>query len=128
MATIPKPVTHVYKEINKGKYRSVKHYELTDCKNGLSLLSQTINISKNRNFAISMPDYWLKVRQGKKWSAYITGLFKTNTPNIYKGDANRKQHLLVFEFSSNDEVLKIHYYQNYYTKNLNGIIAQLKTL
>ena len=73
----PQPVTHVYKEVNEGKYKSVKHYELQQC-NGTPLFSTLINISINQNCAQSMPDYWLKIREGKKWTKYITGLFKTS--------------------------------------------------
>lgn len=120
----PQPIVHIFKEINKGKYRSVKHYELEKTKNGYSQLSETINISKNRNFALSMPLYWLKIRQGKKWSNWITGLFKTDTENVYKGDINKKEHLLIFKFSNDNDTLTIHYYKNYFVNDVSILLTQ----
>ncbi len=124
-AQIPHPVTHIFKEVNKGKYRSVKHFELQEVINGNSLLSEAINISKNRNYALSMPHYWLKIKQGKKWSNCITGLFKTEAKNVYHGDVNKKQHLLLFEFSNDAETVVIHYYQNFFTSNISNLVKQL---
>ncbi|MCF6348710.1 MAG: hypothetical protein L3J20_10490 [Flavobacteriaceae bacterium] len=122
MATqIPQPVTHVFKEINEGKYKSVKHYELQEVLNGTTLLSNLINISKNQNCALSMPDYWLKIKQGKKWSGCLTGLFKTSKNNIFKGDINKRMHLLIFKFSDSASTLTVHYFQNYYTTDLSNI-------
>ncbi len=120
----PKPVTHIYKEINKGKYRSVKHFELAEVLNGTSLLSELINISKNRNCAMSMPDFWLKIRQGAKWSNCITGLFKTNKLDFYKGDHNKKQNLLIFKFSDAD-TLTVYYFKNYFTNDLSNVLPYI---
>lgn len=121
MATV-KPITHVFSEINEGKFKSVKHYELKEVKNGTSQLSNQINISKNRNCAQSMPDYWLKIRNGKNWSNWITGLFKTGVSNIYKGDKDRKKHLIVFKFSDNAKILTAYFFTDYYTKDLSTIL------
>ncbi|MFV0565860.1 MAG: hypothetical protein ACK5NB_08515, partial [Flavobacteriaceae bacterium] len=115
MATqIPTPITHVYKEINTGKYATVKHYELTAVQNGIPQLSQKINISQNRNFALSMPLFWLKEHNGKKWQSFCTtGLFKTDAPNLYKGDTQKKCNLLLFRFSDNQEILTVYYFKNF---------------
>lgn len=122
MATqTPKPVTHIFKEVNRSKFLSVKHFELTSVSNGNSQLSELINISKNRNCAMSMPDYWLKIRQGPKWSKCITGLFKTAKQDLYKGDHNKRQHLLIFKFSDAD-TLTIYYFKNYFTTDLTKVL------
>lgn len=121
MATqIPHPVIHIFKEINTGKYKSVKHYELIES-NYEPILSSLINISKDRNCAQSMPDYWLKLKNGKKWTKCITGLFKTVKRNIFKGDADIKKHLLLFKFSDHAETLTIFYFENYYTNDLKDV-------
>ncbi|MDN3664461.1 hypothetical protein ACFFU1_14210 [Algibacter miyuki] len=118
MATqTPQPVTHVYKEINEGKYKSVKHYELQKC-SANPVFSNLINISVNQNCAQSMPVFWLKIREGNKWTKYITGLFKTSKKNVYKGDTQRKRNLVVFRFSEDYSTLTIEFYQNYYTTDL----------
>ena len=66
MATkIPTPVIHIYKEVNNGKYKSVKHFELVTTQNNNPVLPNKINISKDRNFAKSSPQYWLKIWNGK---------------------------------------------------------------
>jgi hypothetical protein len=66
MAThIPNPVIHLFKEVNEGKYKSVRHYDLVSVRNGKTQLSEKVNLSKDRKFAQSMPDYWLKKKEGK---------------------------------------------------------------
>lgn len=117
----PIPVTHVYKEINEGKYKTVKHYELIE-NNTTPKLPQLLNISKNQDCAKSMPDFWLRIREGNKWGRYITGLFKTSKNLVYKGDTKKKRNLLIFKFSDNAKTLVIDYYENYYTNDLGKLL------
>ncbi|CAM4091972.1 hypothetical protein [Gillisia limnaea] len=124
MATIPTPTVHSYIEINHGKFAEVKHYELKEVTNGNPILSNLINVSKNRNFARSNPDYWLKIREGKKWiNPALTGLFKTSTPLIYYGDHNDKKNLIIVRFSANAEEVIIYYFKDYYTRDLKPLIG-----
>ncbi len=119
----PIPVTHIYKEVIKRKYKSTKHFELVEVKSGKSQLSEIINLSKNRKFAKSNPDYWLKTRQDNKWSKKaLTGLFKTNRRFVYKGDENHRQHLILFKFSDDAETLTIYYFKNYFTGDLSKVL------
>ena len=112
MATQTTPVTYIFKEINTGKYTSVKHYELVSFDGTTNKLSPLLNISENRNCAQSTPDYWLKIKQGKKWSRCLTGLFKTSSQNIFRGDLYKKKDLLLFKFSSNADTLTICHFEN----------------
>lgn len=123
---IPQPIVYVFKEINKGKYRSVRHFELTSSSDESTLLSHKINLSKNRNFALSLPELWLKIRAGNKWSRCLTGLFSTGTKNYYYGDLNKKQHLLIFKFLDDNETLIIRCYKDYYTTNIPHFISSIK--
>lgn len=115
------PVIHLFQEINEGKYSSVRHYELITTQNGKTQLSNLINISKDRKCAQSMPDYWLKIRQGKVWSKCITGLFKTSLNNVYKGDSERKKNLIVIKFSDDEKNVTVYYFKNFYTRNLSDV-------
>jgi hypothetical protein len=121
----PKPIIHVFKEYNIGKFKTTKHYKLETVKNGTNQLTDIINISKDRNCAQSMPDYWLQIREGKKWKIpRLTGLFKTRYSYIYSGDIKIngvKTHTLLFKFSNNADTLVIKYFENYYTKDINTI-------
>lgn len=122
---IPKPIIHVFTEFNQGKYLTTKHYKLDHCINGKTLLSDEVNISKDRSFAKSTPSYWLKIRNGKKWSKNITGLFKINARMMYRGDHQFRKHLLLFHFSDNAEVLMIYFYQDYYTNDLTNVLNRI---
>lgn len=124
MATQPKPIIHVFKEINEGKYATVKHYELQEVQNGTTLLTNHLNISKNRNFTNSMPEYWVKVKENKKRSRYVTGLFKTNIPLILKGDIDHKKHLVLFKFSNGISDLTVYYFQNFFVKDTTQLLKQ----
>lgn len=126
MATrIPYPIIQVYKEVNIGKYKSVKHYELIQT-NFKPILSELLNISKDRNCALSAPVYWLKERRYNKWSRCLTGLFKTSKINVFKGDLQKRRHLVLFKFSETDNTLTVFTFENYYTKDLNQIWRFLK--
>ena len=122
MATQTAPVTYIFKEINIGKYTSVKHYELVSFDGTTNKLSTLLNISENRNCAQSTPVYWLKIKQDKKWSKCLTGLFKTTSSNIFRGDLQRKKHLLLFSFKKDAEVLTICCFENYFTRDLSNVL------
>lgn len=126
MATQTTPVTYIFKEINIGKYTSVKHYQLVSFNGITNKLSTLLNISENRNCAHSTPDYWLKIKQDKKWGRCLTGLFKTSTQNIFRGDLYKKKDLLLFKFSSNADTLTICHFENYYTKDLSNVLQFVK--
>lgn len=124
---IPKPTTHVYKEINEGKYKTTKHYELVNVENGTQKLSNLINIVVDRGFAKSAPPYWLKIRIGKRWKIF-TGLFKTPNPGFYyadKGSNNHKEDLLIVKLSNHDSDLTVYYFKNFYTTNLSVVLKSI---
>jgi len=122
-----KPIIHTYKEINKGKCKTVKYYEFKGVKNGLSEFNDIINISKDRQFAKSNPDYWIKQKEGKKLSKNLTGLFKTKTALIFYGDILKQnsKHSLLFEFKNNAETLIIYYFKDFYTRKIDLLTNQL---
>lgn len=123
MAThTPTPTIHVYNEINEGKYKTVKHYELAECL-GNPVLPLLINISKNRDCAKSMPDYWLRLREGNKWGNYVTGLFKAPQRLTYFGDTDKKKNLVLFQFSNDASTLIIGYFENFYTNDLRNLLG-----
>jgi len=131
MAThIPHPVTYVYKEINVGKYKTVKRYELQETNTKNTKLSKLIRISKDQQFAKSSPCYWFDCHNGKKFiKPSITGLFKTPYNYVYHGDIKVngvKTHTLLFKFSSNGDALTMYYFENYYTKDINQITHFIK--
>lgn len=121
---IPKPTIHVYKEINEGKFKTTKHYEIVEVENGTKKLSDLININADRGFAKSAPNFWLKIRVGKRWVNF-TGLFKTTTSGTYyadKGSNNRKEDLIIIKFMDNEKTVVIYYFNNYYTANLDTVL------
>lgn len=121
---IPKPTTHIYKEINEGKFKTTKHYELVEVENGTQKLTDLINIVVDRGFAKSAPNFWLKIRVGKRWVNF-TGLFKTSSPGLYfadKGNNNRKEDLLIVKLSNYERDLTVYYFKGYYTANLSEVL------
>ncbi len=123
---IPKPVIYIYKEINVGKFKSVKHYELQGEPTKEIELTKLINISEDRQFAKSSPLYWLKIHDGKKWvNPILTGLFKTELSSIFMGYVGKKEHLIVFGFIENSNTLITYYFKDYYTRHLILVIDQI---
>ena len=107
------PVIMEYYEISKGKYNGVKHFELTGTKNGNSVLSNKVNISKDRQFSKSKAKY-----------KCLTGLFPTSNGMVYFGDTERKKNLLVFIFSKSGERLTIYFYSNFYPNDIHEFIKR----
>ena len=130
MATqIPQPITLAYAEINKGKYKSVRHFELFENSSVKYLLSDRINIRKDRGFGRSMPDYWLRAWENGRWSKTpISRLYKIDRETFYFGYLGEKKHLLIYKFSEDLGDLMIYYFENYFTNNLTkplDLISQL---
>lgn len=119
-----KSTVHTFRATNKEKYKGTIHYELVT--GNPFLESNKINISKDRKCAKSSPPYWLKIREGNKWSNCITGLFSTKEKNIFKGDHNKRESLILFKFSDNAETLTISFFQNFYTGDLNEVLKNIQ--
>jgi len=124
---IKKPILHIYNEINIGKFKGTKHYELVEVGNGNQILSDLINISEDRGFAKVNPCYWLKTRNNNKWEI-LTGIFKTSFENIYHADkrnGNYKEDLILIRFSDTQTSLLVYYFKNYYTTDINKVIRYI---
>jgi len=119
-----KATVHKFKATNKGKYKGTIHYELVSGKPFLN--SNTINISKDRQCANSSPSYWLKIREGSKWSECITGLFQTKEKFVFRGDHNKRESLILFKFSGDATELTIFYFENYFVGDLCKVLNQIQ--
>ncbi len=118
------PTIHTFKAINKGQFKGTIHYDLV---NGEPFLnSSKLNISKDRNCASSNPSYWLKIREGNKWSGNITGLFKTKANLTFRGDHNKRESLILVRFSDNAETLTIFFFEGFYTGNPNEVLKKIQ--
>jgi hypothetical protein len=123
----PKPIVHVFNEYNIGKFKTTRHYELETVSNGSNQLTDIINISKDRNCAQSVPEYWLQIREGNKWKKpRLTGLFKTGANLIFKGETQKRTNLVLFKFSDNAVTLTIYFYSNFYTKDITTLLNTIK--
>jgi hypothetical protein len=123
----PKPIVHVFKEYNIGKFKATKHYQLETVSNGTNQLTDIINISKDRNCAQSLPEYWIQIRDGNKWKKLrLTGLFKTSANLIFKGDTQKRTNLVLFKFSDNAETLTIYFYSNFYTRDITTLLNTIQ--
>lgn len=116
MNTATKPIVLVYDAINLGKFKSTTHYKLKEVINGTlndTDLTELLNLSVDRECAKSSPTYWLQVRHNNKWQKpRLTGLFKTEDQNTYKGDTQKGRNKLVFKFSDQGQTLTIYYFKN----------------
>tara|TARA_R110000851_G_scaffold16233_1_gene52868 strand:+ start:970 stop:1362 length:393 start_codon:yes stop_codon:yes gene_type:complete len=122
-AQLPQLHTLIYKEINVGKFKTTRHYELINFIDPKIKLTKLLNLSKNREFAKSSPIFWLQIRIDNKWQKpRLTGLFKTSLSNVYYGDIDKCKHLLLFNFSDRTNTLTIKYFENYYTANLTSLL------
>jgi hypothetical protein len=118
------PIKHIYSEINKGKYKCTKHYLLDEVVYGNLLLTEKLNLSKNRGFAKSEPEYWLHTRPLKKWER-LTGLFYNREFDIYLGDKgknNQKEELIIVKFSDILGNIVVYYFKGYYTNDIKKVI------
>lgn len=128
-------IVQKYDYIVLKQFKQVNHYRCINNPTDLTLITSTVNISKNRRFNNSKDAlYFLKTRIGNKWSdKIVSGLIKTSNPLVYYGDipvmvnnTYKKTHLLIFVFNSGGSELTIYLYKNYYPRtkqNLQNIIS-----
>lgn len=125
MQNIPTPIVSRFKEINIGKYRTTQHFEVIDKQVSIT---EKINLAKDRQFAKSLPEYWLSYRINNRWRR-ITGLFKIGDTGFYKGDTgfleNRK-HLIIAFISHDTNVVTIYTFKNYFTQSAEVIFDLIK--
>lgn len=125
MKKIPRPVVHLYDEINPGKYATVRHFQLTETENGKPLLSEYLNIGENRRYARSNPDYWVKEKSGHTWNKKaLTGIWALGEDGFYFGDALRRRHLLIFCFIG--RTLTVYFFENYYTRSPLLVLSKIE--
>ncbi|RKE04429.1 hypothetical protein [Marinifilum flexuosum] len=95
------------------------------------MLTELIRIEQFRNYSngTGFLDY-LRLKNTSNWqtSELVTGLKKTDNPNVFYGDRLEgcKRSLVVFVFSKNNELLTIDYYDGYYPfgRDLSAIISR----
>lgn len=129
-ATYPQPIINVFTETNVGKYVGTRHFINTNTNGIVEVITPKVRIAVNRSFAKSLPSYWLSFRPANKWVS-ITGLFYTGIANFYKGDADKKKHLVIVQISDNSERLVLYYFKDYYTRDtetINRIVNKLKSI
>jgi hypothetical protein len=124
---IPTPTKHVYTEINQGKYKTTRHYNIVEVTNGKQILSDLLNVNLDRNCAKSSPTYWLSIRKDNKWIR-LTGLFKTPYLSYFVGDKGRnniKEDMIISVFSEDNSSLTVYYFKGYYSNNLLSVIQSI---
>lgn len=115
-----------YYQINKGKYKTVKHFE---SEKSIKPFTSLINISEDRGYAKSNPDFWLKIHDGKKWGKLaLSGLFKTEHEHFYWGDIKRKgvkTNTFILRFGNNQEMLTIFLF-NHHTSEIDKLVSYIQ--
>ena len=125
--SIVEPIKLTYKEFNEEKHKSTRHFKYESGELIKTPFTELINVSKDRGFAKSKPDYWLKTKDGANWSKNcLTGLFPTNDSNIYYGDYNKQTNLILVEYSSSN-VLTVYFYDGYPSKVNKQIHSLIKS-
>jgi hypothetical protein len=128
METATTPIVLKYDATNLGKFKSTTHYQFKEVLNGTledTDLTELLNLSKDRECAKSSPTYWAQVRINKKWhKPRLTGLFKTEFQEVYKGDTEKGRNKVIFKFLQSKQELTIYYfkdlyYPNFYKEGLN---------
>jgi hypothetical protein len=123
----PQPIVNAFHEVNIGKYKGTKHYDLTE--HSPKAITLKARLAVNRSFAKSLPNYWLSFRPANKWVS-ITGLFRIGSTQYYKGDADHKKHLVIVEVKEQSNTITLYYFENYFTRDyalIQGIIRKLQT-
>lgn len=124
---IPMPTILKFTEINIGNFKTTKHFDLV-YSNTKTPPTKKAHIVSDRQFARSLPDYWLSYRVGKRWKR-ITGLFKVGKTSYFKGDIgrnNNKVHLIIFKFGDTVRDITIYTFNDYYSKDVESVIDLIK--
>jgi hypothetical protein len=133
MATITlKPIVHHLKEVSVGKWATTRHFEVESPSIENSFLGNSVCFNKDRGFAKSNPDSWVKIKggkEGKTFGEYITGFFKYKDTFYFWGDRDsiingkrQKLDLLIFFIQPDSGEIIVYYYPRFdqYTTNWNN--------
>ena len=113
MNTANNPIVLIYDATNLGKFKATIHYQLREGNLSNTDLTELLNISDDRECAKSSPIYWLQIRHNNKWQKpRLTGLFKTELQNTFKGDTQLVTNKLVFVFSNQRQTLTVYYFKD----------------
>jgi hypothetical protein len=126
MQNIPTPLVSTFNEINIGKFITTQHFEVADEHNAHD--THMINLAKDRQFAKSLPDYWLSYRLNERWQR-ITGLFNIAGTNYYKGDTgflDKAKHLIIARIDAENRQVTTYTFKNYFTKDVDVILHLIK--
>ncbi len=115
------PSIIVFEKDKGANFKEVRHYNLIT---GDEVLSEKLNISINRGFSKAHYVYCLKIREGKKWSKQITGLYPTADLDVFYGDTQDKKNMVWFKFQ--DDKLKVLFFPNFYTRRITDFLNFLK--
>jgi hypothetical protein len=122
-ATIPIPVVMEFEQDTDKIFKEVRHFNLIK---GKDLFSQKLNIGINRGFSKAQYTYSLKIWKGKKWSKQLTGLFPTNRQDLFYGDTEDKKNLVIVKFAESGKVLRVYYFENFYTRRITAFLKTFK--
>lgn len=124
-------IKHEYKRVKENKYDN--QYIIIGKIPNNSYLTERIKIEKFQGFShVQNIGEYFRLRGATSWTSgkQVTGLFKTNIPNIYHGNnkvGNIKQ-LILFVYGDNKETVTIYTYNNSFnfTKSvINDLIKDL---
>jgi hypothetical protein len=128
MKNIPTPTISKFKEINVGKYTTTQHFEIVKSTQD-EPETEKINLARDRQFAKSLPDYWLSYRLNNRWRR-ITGLFKVDYTNYYKGDKGYKvgeKHLIIALLDADNREVTTYTFTGYYSSDPTRAIQLIET-
>jgi hypothetical protein len=128
MKNIPTPTISKFKEINVGKYSTTQHFEIVKPTQD-EPETEKINLARDRQFAKSLPNYWLSYRLNNRWRR-ITGLFKVDNTNYYKGDKGYKvgeKHLIIALLDADDREVTTYTFTGYYSSDPTRAIQLIET-
>ena len=128
MKNIPVPTISKFKEINIGKYTTTQHFEIVKPTQD-EPETEKINLARDRQFAKSLPNYWLSYRLNNRWRR-ITGLFKVDNTNYYKGDKGYKvgeKHLIIALLDADDREVTTYTFTGYYSSDPTRAIQLIET-
>lgn len=112
MSMVLNEMIYHFKEVKVNKSSII--YSTNDIIYNSNVVANEVKIEKYRGFSNSgniNEVYFIKNKKTWKESSYISGLYKTETKDVFYGDSGKpSKNLILFEFLNNKSELKVHYF------------------
>lgn len=121
--TIPRPILHVFREIET--ISTTTRYELVETSGGDSLLTDHLSISVNRGLTKDTSERYLSPTPNGDWPQ-LTYIKETFLDTLFIGHRADNRDTLLVHINEGNCIAEVYYFQDFYTKKIGPLLQAIE--